>query len=791
MTKNSMDASSAQYDKCRSSDSSSNSSCNSISENYSLHWCDHNTSSLLVDFVAQGDGLLVSTSNAQNESGAFEITILSGSLVARSYGIELDMEDTYGVALGSPHQLIMTFGDFGTRVYLDGYQVFSCATNIAPANGAVLSSDKSSLAQVTRLASYDSPLSSTEIRAQYNPPVPDIEFAASSLAIADVQRISHLETGSIYTRMRVRGINQKGTIFAASQCGKEVINLSIDDEGILYRVFHNDTWINYRASGTQLGQWNDGNFHDVIIRALRGAVDIYVDGFLELHQPGQYFFNRGEAGEIDSVSIGQDSYGARLFGEVRNGGIYCYPLSDGQIAALSHREELTTTALFDKGFEGAVSYRIPSMVTTPNGVIIAGADQRIVNPNDTPNEIHFVIRRSEDGGTTWLPMQTVIAYPSGPQGPNVDGPSFIDSCMVVDRLSDEHPGRVIVIVDHFPGGVGFANAQKERGTDAQGRLILFDRQFNKFYLNSDGSVESDSADDDMREESQRYHVDDDGYVTYNSRRAGNIFFKEGTDPQESLLTARTSYLVEVHSDDDGATWSKPRYIDWMLREEWMKFIGTGPGCGIQLTQGKFAGRLLVPFYCCGDNPVMNASGAFISDDGGETWRRGECVFERQVNIANFEDNDFVSSESVFVETKDGSVITFFRNQNHAGLIGKAISHDGGQTWEDIDYDHAVPDIFSQPNAITLPDNDNWNYGDASDRVLFANASLMRPYRGCGVLRYSDDGAQTWSRSRCFNPYHYVYQCMSVRPDGDIGLLWERETAGVYYTHITRSWLGIE
>ena len=50
---------------------------------------------------------------------------------------------------------------------------------------------------------------------------------------------------------------------------------------------------------------------------------------------------------------------------------------------------------------------------------------------------------------------------------------------------------------------------------------------------------------------------------------------------------------------------------------------------------------------------------------------------------------------------------------------------------------------------------------------------MRPYRGRGVLRLSEDGGRTWIASSTFNPAHYVYQCMTILPDGMLGLLLER------------------
>lgn len=742
-------------------------------------------SSVSLRFQASTDGVLTQAINSNGES-QLELRIAHGSLLVESGSFSLDIEDSYGIACGTEHALVLSFGSFGTRIYIDGYQVFSCATNLQPQEDTVLQNAQSNTLHVYDVDIELNTLKSEEICNRYECPAADIEFAAAYLAEPDINRISTMHTGTLYARFRVRGINQYGTIIAASRDNQELLNLSIDDDGFLYKVYINGGWNEYRAPG----YWNDGQFHDVVVRAFRGAIDIYVNGSLIIHEPGQYMCEA--VGGIDYFSIGEDTHGVRLFGEVRSGGIYTYALTDGQIASLSHKEPVTTTALFDKGFEGSASYRIPSMVTTPSGVVIAGCDQRVVISNDAPNKIHFVIRRSLDGGHTWNDLQTVISYPDKDE-PSVDGASLIDSCMLVDR----NTGRVIVLVDHFPGGVGFANAIQRRGTDDQGRLILTDDQDNSYYLNSDGTVEADTNNDSEATPASAYTVDEDGYVTYNGRDGGNIFFKKGIDENETLLTVRTSYLVEVHSDDDGATWSKPRYIDWMLREEWMGFLGTSPGSGLQLSTGPYAGRLLVPYYCCSANPQYSAGGALISDDGGNTWYRGHCINENRVvngvsvDVTQIGDNDATTHESVFIEDSNGDVVVFFRNQHHSGRVGKAISHDGGNTWDELEFDPNIPDIFSQPNAITLPDREDWTYGEASHRVLFANACLMRPYRGCGVLRYSEDGGRTWKHSRCFNPYHYVYQCMSVRPDGDVGLLWERETAGVYYTHLTRSWLGID
>ena len=731
-------------------------------------------------FHVATDGMLLEARNA--ERVALAVTVSRGSLVveAPEDHIVLDVEDTYGVQFGGVHDLHITFGDFGTRIYLNGYQAFACATNICPSKYAqtgVFHCANEAHIGVERLECFPEAWTSERIQGSVPVPQPDIEFAAAYLADKDVKTLHGVTDGTIYAQFRVRGVGQFGTILAARDDDRQIMNVDIDDDGFVYRAFVKGQWCEYRAHG----DWNDGGWHDLVIRAFRGAVDIYVDGNMETHQPGQVFF--GDLEGLSYVSIGEDTAGVRLCGEVRGGGLFLYPLGEGQIRKISDVPPTTDTALFDKGYEGSASYRIPSLVTTPSGVTIAGADQRVVISNDAPNEIHFVVRRSLDSGQTWLPLQTVIAFP----GDGLDGASVIDSCIVCDRET----GRVTVIIDHFPGGRGFANVEKGLGLDARGRLILHDGEGAEYLLQPDGAVTS------LDGEATSYRVDEDGNVTRDGESAGNIYLKEGVDPHESLLTARTSYLVEVHSDDDGETWSKPRHINHMVKEGWMGFLGTSPGNGIQLSAGKHRGRLLIPYYCTGTSPKFNAGGALISDDGGQTWRRGKAINEgrvvngKVVDERDVRDDDATTHESVFVERANGDVLCLFRNQHHLGRVGKAVSHDGGDTWETVEFDPDLPDIFSQPNAVTVPSKAGEEPGCASDRIIFANASLMRPYRGCGVLRLSEDGGRTWARNRCFNPYHYVYQCMSVLPDGAIGLSWERETAGVYFTHLPLSWFGVK
>lgn len=79
--------------------------------------------------------------------------------------------------------------------------------------------------------------------------------------------------------------------------------------------------------------------------------------------------------------------------------------------------------------DGISCYRIPALVTAPNGNLIAAIDQRVPNCGDLnrSKDINIVIRRSADNGKTWLPIQMVVDYPLGQ--------SASDPSMIVDKIT--------------------------------------------------------------------------------------------------------------------------------------------------------------------------------------------------------------------------------------------------------------------------------------------------------------------------------------------------------------------
>lgn len=59
--------------------------------------------------------------------------------------------------------------------------------------------------------------------------------------------------------------------------------------------------------------------------------------------------------------------------------------------------------------EGPDVYRIPSIVVSPGGAILAFASRRKGGPGDFGHDTDVGLRRSLDGGATWRPMQTLAS----------------------------------------------------------------------------------------------------------------------------------------------------------------------------------------------------------------------------------------------------------------------------------------------------------------------------------------------------------------------------------------------
>src|SRR5437764_12266664 len=79
-------------------------------------------------------------------------------------------------------------------------------------------------------------------------------------------------------------------------------------------------------------------------------------------------------------------------------------------AALSApRVELTQTDLFRSGEGGYKSYRIPALIATKKGTLLAFCEGRRQSSSDT-GDIDLILKRSFDHGKTWTNAQVVADF---------------------------------------------------------------------------------------------------------------------------------------------------------------------------------------------------------------------------------------------------------------------------------------------------------------------------------------------------------------------------------------------
>jgi sialidase-1 len=222
---------------------------------------------------------------------------------------------------------------------------------------------------------------------------------------------------------------------------------------------------------------------------------------------------------------------------------------------------------------------------------------------------------------------------------------------------------------------------------------------------------------------------------------------------EVFLITKGPYVLQAAND--GASWSPPRSLRGLLTKELLS-LTAGPCRGIQLRHGAHKGRLIFSAY--GSRPGgKSGTAAIYSDDHGRTWKLGGTTPPG-------------SLEPQIIELEDGRVVINARNG--LGIPGRliSVSEDGGAGFAPHIPDKRLPSHTCQASLLRY-DRPGASRSAPGKPMLFCGPGEGR--RNLTVMLSRDDG-RTWPVSRMIYSGRSAYSAMTILPNGDVGILYERD-----------------
>ncbi|SFF58997.1 sialidase-1 [Salegentibacter agarivorans] len=332
-------------------------------------------------------------------------------------------------------------------------------------------------------------------------------------------------------------------------------------------------------------------------------------------------------------------------------------------------QELVFEDLFNaEAKENIACYRIPSLITAPNGDLIAAIDERVPSCADLrgSKDINIVQRRSTDNGRTWSEIETVVDFP--------EGESASDPSMIVDEETEE-----IFMFYNF---------------------MDLDNEANIYYLHVVSSKDNGKTWTEPRDITTEI-AKDEWHKDFK-------FITSGRGTQTSsgrLLHTLVNLDNGLHlfgSDDHGENWF---LIDTPIQPADESKV-------IELADGRYMINARV-------NTGEGHRYVHISDDKGESWEtRPETKLTDPGNNA--------SIIRYTREDKNEKDILLFSNSNDAEKrknLSVRISYDEGETWSEGKTIYPGSAAYSDLTVLENGDIGVFFEADGYSRNLFTSFSL--------------------------------------------------------------------
>ena len=625
------------------------------------------------------------------------------------------------------------------------------------------------------------------------------------------EKLMKLEEGTILVHYTSTSDQAIQSLFSVSnaKAGHENrhFHVYIRPEGVLGCEIRNESAMNYgfKAANAVKADYKGKPAENIIALQAdkeKGTYQLFANGekvlTVDAAALGGYRFISEITG-LDTVSLGATKRGGinkyTFGGNIHKIEVYETPLTDEELI-----EETKKTAypelqqIFHKNDgTGANYYRIPALLTLKSGTVISAADARFGGTHDSPNNIDIAVARSEDGGKNWskpeLPFHyedyedNTLEIPVGTQTRVNQSASFIDPVL----LQDEETERVFLISDAMAAGYGSPQAvtgsgykeiqgkkylklQKAGETDynytvRENGVIYNDTtdQPTEYSLNSNFEILKDNVLQTVKQKSSRFDpTNGSGQLVTDETDKDvpmNIMYADAV-----FKALPTTWLYMKYSDDDGKTWSDPILLNGMVKAEDSRVLVTGPGRGMQIKNGKYKGRLIIPVYDTAQ------SGTIYSDDHGATWSYAKGPSTKKAAM----------SESQIVEMPDGTLRVYARSTG--SKIAEAMSFDGGQTWTEAAHVPGMtqPGWGSQLSVI--------RYGgliEGKPALIMSSPAGVGNYRRDGRVKIgliTDTGKEGSEKYKIDWTYDYsvdsknagfAYSCLSELPNHQIGLMYEK------------------
>jgi len=304
--------------------------------------------------------------------------------------------------------------------------------------------------------------------------------------------------------------------------------------------------------------------------------------------------------------------------------------------------EIDETLLFQSGEEGYSNYRIPSLITTKQGSLLAFCEARKDHRGDSGN-IDLVVKRSTDGGKTWSPLSVVWDA-----GDHTAG----NPCPVVDQRT----GRIINILCW--------NLATDHGRDLHAGTAEDTRRVFQTHSDDDGITWSEPREITAA-------VKDPSWWWYATGPGIGIQLQKGAHKGRLVIpanhTAKGYYGAHtLYSDDGGATWQISNTIKPTVNESQV----------VELSEGRLMMNMRSQGTADTSRPYNGYRSIAYSSNGGETWtdpffddELGDPIC--QASLVRYDENRILFSNP-------NPPISLKRGPRERMTV--RLSNDNGQTW---------------------------------------------------------------------------------------------------------------